>query len=65
MYIYLLDFKNEICYILIASVHIINYRISCDTGITWQSYDIVLNNHTAFHMDGLYTEMSDTASIAT
>ena len=39
------------------------YRISCDTGVTWKSYDIV--NHTEFHMDGFYTEMSDTASIAT
>ena len=56
-----------------------NYRISCDTGFTWQSYDIVFDdqstvcdnhstvcdNQSMFHMDGFYIEMSDTASIAT
>ena len=41
------------------------YRISCDTGVTWKYYDVVLDNYTEFHITGFYTEMSDTDSIAT
>ena len=42
------------------------YRISCDTGVTFQPYDIVaLDNYTEIIITGLYTEMSDTASLTT
>ena len=40
------------------------YRISCNTGVTWQSYDVFLDNYTDMHITGLYTEMSDNALLA-
>ena len=42
------------------------YSISCDTGVTWQSHDVILdNNITDVHISGLYTDMTDTASLTT
>ena len=40
-------------------------RISSDTGVTWQPYDIIMDNNTEIHITGLYTEMSDIASLTT
>ena len=41
------------------------YRVSCDTGVTWTYYDINLDNITEMYITGIYTEMSDAASLTT
>ena len=40
-------------------------RRSCDTGVTWQSYDVFLDNYTDMHITGLHTDMSDNALLTT